>query len=71
MLITFLLGPCCQNLNFDSTGNLADSGQNHVLGNYARYSDGPGDRWNYKQNSGYERKLWYNPSIGVSYVFYQ
>ena len=58
--------PCCQNLIFDSTGNLANSEQNHVLGNYGRLSDGPSGTWNYEQNNGYKRKLWYNPSIGVS-----
>ena len=32
---------CCENLYFSSTGPLADSGQNHVLGYYSRFSDGP------------------------------
>ena len=49
-------------LDISSTGSLADSGQNHVLGYYSKFSDGP-DYWNYQQTAGYRRKLWYNPSI--------
>ena len=67
--LTLLPGPCCKNIRFDSTGSLADSGQNHIIGNYAFLAQGPNDRWNYKQNDGYERKLWFNPSIGVSNLF--
>jgi len=61
-------GPCCKNIRFDSTGSLADSGQNHIIGNYAFLAQGPNDRWNYKQNDGYERKLWFNPSIGAWFI---
>jgi len=61
-------GSCCKNLLFDSTGNLIDSEQNHILGNYGRLSDGSGDRWNYQQSGGYERKLWYNPSINAWFI---
>ena len=57
---------CCENLYFSSTGSLADSGQNHVLGYYTKLSDGPGDYWNYQQTEniyGHKRKLWYSPSL--------
>ena len=59
---------CCENLYFSSTGPLADSGQNHVLGYYSKLSDGPGDYWNYQQTAGYKRKLWYNPSIKAWFI---
>ena len=58
-------GSCCQSLLFSSTGALADSEQNHVLGYYRYLSDGPGDTYNYQQTDGYKRKLWYNPSLRV------
>lgn len=63
--------PCCANLEFVSDGSLAAGGQNHVLGNYGRLSDGPGDKWNYQQNSGSKRKLWYNPSLRVCIQIYR
>ena len=59
---------CCENLYFSSTGPLADSGQNHVLGYYTKLSDGPGDYWNYQQTEGYKRKLWYSPSLKAWWI---
>ena len=54
-------------LDISSTGPLADSGQNHVLGHYSKFSDGP-DYWNYQQTAGYRRTLWYNLSIKAWFI---
>ena len=59
---------CCENLYFSSTGPLADSGQNHILGYYAKLSNGPEGYWNYQQTSEIKRKLWYNPSIKAWFI---
>ena len=62
-------GSCCQNLYFSSTGPLADSGQNHVLGYYTKLSNGPDGCWNYQQTSSeIKRKLCYNPSIKAWFI---
>ena len=62
---------CCSRLRFDSTGNLADSGQNHIIGNYIYISDGPDGYWNYEQEEpnqfGNKLKLYYYPPVGVWY----
>merc|ERR1712029_1058157 len=62
---------CCSRLRFDSTGNLADSGQNHIIGNYIYISDGPDGYWNYEQEEpnqfGNKMKLYYYPPVGVWY----
>lgn len=65
-------GPCCTRLRFDSTGNLADSGQSHIIGNYIYVSDGPDGAWNYEQEEpnqfGNQLKLFYYPPVGVWYI---
>ena len=61
-------GPCCINLEFTSSGNLLDSEQKHILGNYARLSDGPAGTWNYKQTAG-TNKLWYHERLRVLCIF--
>ena len=59
---------CCENLYFSSTGPLADSGQNHILGYYAKLSNGPEGYWNYQQTAGHKRKLWYSPSLKAWWI---
>ena len=65
-------GPCCARLNFASSGNLADGGQNHVLGDYVYAGEGPEGHWNYEQAQnnqfGTKGKLYYFPYLGAWYI---
>jgi hypothetical protein len=58
---------CCDLLYFGSTGSLAGSGQNHVIGNYEKLNEGPEGHWNYKQQGG-KLFLYYLPggyNVGI------
>ena len=67
-------GPCCATIRLDSTGSLADSGQNHVMGDYVFVSEGTMGRWNYEQAKnnqfGEKRKLYFMPTLGVNKFFH-
>ena len=60
-------GSCCQRIRFDSSGTLANSAQNHIIGDYVQDTHGPGDKWNYRQVGGSDRRLWFNPDVKVSW----
>jgi hypothetical protein len=58
---------CCDMFYFGSTGSLAGSVQNHVIGNYEKSSKGPEGHWNYKQQGG-KLFLYYLPggyNVGI------
>jgi hypothetical protein len=56
--------PCCDLVYFGSTGSLAGSIQNHVIGNYEKINEGPEGHWNYKQQGG-KLFLYYLPYYKV------
>jgi hypothetical protein len=62
-------GSCCNNVYFGSTGSLAESEQNHVIGYYGKTTEGTGGRWNYKQQGGSQRLMWFNTSLQVGLSF--
>ena len=56
---------CCTDLYFGSTGILAGSEQDLIIGNYKRISDGPNGRWYYQQIENSDIKVYYMPDFEV------
>merc|ERR1712170_185028 len=60
--------PCCSTIQLTSSGAIANSAQNHVLGTYQLVGEGPAGHYNYQQTMGDRRKLYYMDWLSMWYI---